>query len=224
MYNSQLICYSEVRLAMSDEHYSDKDYSGMDYNNKSYLNKRYKTFSELVYVVSTKELQYFITKGEFTSFFNYKMKKKLTEIGDSKNKILDVGLFFNTDGEITLIDAEIVGRFIEQSYELKMLEYYKNTSLNKIIREVVNGSEKAKGDFILISYSILYSTLMELYKTISCNIQNAIIYKKQYELEDYNKEDCTIILAVLLILEDLCKYIGVDRNKMMNEIKENIYK
>ncbi|MBU3189399.1 hypothetical protein K9O30_09835 [Clostridium bowmanii] len=209
---------------MSDEHYSDKDYSGMDYNNKSYLNKRYKTFSELVYVVSTKELQYFITKGEFTSFFNYKMKKKLTEIGDSKNKILDVGLFFNTDGEITLIDAEIVGRFIEQSYELKMLEYYKNTSLNKIIREVVNGSEKAKGDFILISYSILYSTLMELYKTISCNIQNAIIYKKQYELEDYNKEDCTIILAVLLILEDLCKYIGVDRNKMMNEIKENIYK
>ena len=79
--------------------------SDMDYNNKSYLNKRYKNFSELVYVVSTKELQYFITKGEFTSFFNYRMKKKLAEIGDSKNEIIDVGVFFNTDGEITLIDA-----------------------------------------------------------------------------------------------------------------------
>lgn len=198
--------------------------SDMDYNNRSYLNKRYKNFAELVYVVSTKELQYFITKGEFTSFFNYRMKKKLVELGDSKNEILDAGVFFNTEGEITLIDAEIVGKFIQQNYELKMLEYYKNTSLNKIIREVVNGSEKAKGDFILISYSILYSTFMELYKTISCNVQNVIIYKKRYELEDYKKEDCIIIITVLLILKDLCKYIGVDRHKMMKEIKENIYR
>ncbi|MGV8983937.1 hypothetical protein [Clostridium sp.] len=203
---------------------SDMDYSNMDYNNKSYLNKRYKNFSDLVYVVSTKELQYFITKGEFTSFFNYRMKKKLAEIVDSKSESLDAGVFFNTEGEITLIDAEIVGKFIQQSYEVKMLEYYKNTSLNKIIREVVNGSGKAKGDFILVSYSVLYSTFMELYKTISCNKQNIIIYKKRYELEDYNKEDCIIIIAILLILEDLCKYIGVDNHKMIKEIKENIYK
>ncbi|MGH4140330.1 hypothetical protein [Clostridium sp.] len=209
---------------MSKMDYGNIDHGDMDYNNKSYLNKRYKNFSELVYVVSTKELQYFITKGEFTSFFNYRMKKKLTEIGDYKNEILDAGVFFNTDGEITLIDAEIVGKFIQQNYELKMLEYYKNTSLNKIIREVVNGSEKAKGDFILISYCILYSTFMELYKTISCNVQSTIIYKKRYELEDYNKEDCNIIIAVLLILEDLCKYIGVDRYKIIEQVKVNIYK
>ena len=198
--------------------------SDMDYNNKSYLNKRYKNFSELVYVVSTKELQYFITKGEFTSFFNYRMRKKLAELADSKNDTLDTGVFFNTNGEITLIDAEIVGKFIQQNYELKILEYYKNTSLNKIIREVVNGSEKAKGDFILISYSILYSIFMELCKSISCSKQNTIIYKKQYVLDDYNKEDCTIIMAVLLILEDLCKYIGIDRHRMMKELMGKIYK
>lgn len=196
----------------------------MDYNNKSYLNKIYKNFSELVYVVSTKELQYFITKGEFTSFFNYTMKKKLAERPDSKNGILDAGVFFNTEGEVTLIDAEIVGKFIQEKYEFKILEYYKNTSLNKIVREVVNGSGKAKGDFILISYSILHSTLMELYKTISCKEQNTIIYKNRYGLEDYNKENCTIIIAVLLILEDLCKYIGVDRHIMMKELKGKIYK
>ena len=153
--------------------------SEMDYNNKSYLKRAYKDFSELVYVVSTKELEYFITKGEFTSSFNYRIKKMLTEIEKEKNELLDTGVFFNTEGEITLIDAEIVGRFIEDNYKLKMVEYYKNTSLNKIIREVVNGSEKAKGDFILISYSILYDTLNELYKTISCKKDSMIVYKNQ---------------------------------------------
>ncbi|MGH4122927.1 MAG: hypothetical protein ACREV6_08365 [Clostridium sp.] len=198
--------------------------SYMDYNNKSYLNKAYKNFSELVYVVSTKELQYFITKGEFTSFFNYRMKKMLSEISDQKNGLVDASIFFNTDGEITLIDAEIVGKFIQDNYRLKMLEYYKNTSLNRIVREVVNGSEKAKGDFILISYSILYNTLKELYKTISCKKDNSIVYKNRYDLEAYYKDDCTMIIAVLLILEDLCKYIGVDRYKMLKEIKEKKYK
>ncbi|GCD12504.1 hypothetical protein [Clostridium tagluense] len=198
--------------------------SDIDYNNKSYLNKAYKNFSELVYVVSTKELQYFITKGEFTSFFNYKMRKMLSEISDQKNGLLDASIFFNTEGEITLIDAEIIGKFIRDNYMLKMLEYYKNTSLNKIIREVVNGSEKAKGDYILISYSILYNTLNELYKTISCKKANTIVYKNRYELEEYYEEDCTMVIAVLLILEDLCKYIGVDRYKMLKEIKEKKYK
>ena len=93
--------------------------SDMDYNNKSYLNKAYKNFSDLVYVVATKELQYFITKGEFTSFFNYRMKKMLSEISEEKNGLLDAGVFFNTDGEITLIDAEIVGKFIQDNYEIK---------------------------------------------------------------------------------------------------------
>ena len=197
--------------------------SDMDYNNKSYLNKTYKKFSDLLYVVATKELQYFITKGEFTSFFNYKMKRMISEISQQKNGLLNGSVFFNTEGEITLIDAEIVGRFIQNNYELKMLEYYKNTSLNKILREVINGSEKAKGDFIFISYTLLYNTLKELYKTISCKKNSSIIYKNRYGLEDYQKDDCTMIIAVLLILEDLCKYIGVDRYKMLKEIKAKIY-
>ena len=193
-------------------------------NNKGYLNRVYKNFSELVYVVSTKELEHFITKGEFTSYFNHRIKKMLTELREEKNELLDAGVFFNTEGEITLIDAEIVGRFVEDNYKLKMLEYYKNTSLNKIVREVINGSEKAKADFILISYSILFDTLNELYKTISCKKDFMVIYKNRYALEDYHKEDCTIIIAVLLILEDLCKYIGIDRHKMLKEIKVKIYK
>lgn len=198
--------------------------SDMENNDKSYLKKVYKNFSDLVYVVSAKELEVFIIKGEFTSFFNYRMKQMIAEINEEKNEILDAGVFFNTKGEITLIDAEVVGKFIEDSYSLKMVEYYKNTSLNKIIREVVNGSEKSKKDFILISYSILYDTLNELYKTISCKKTNMIIYKNRYALEEYHKEDCTIVIATLLILEDLCRYIGVDRYKMVNEIKGKIYK
>jgi len=198
--------------------------SEMDNNNKNYLNKAYKNFSELVYVVSAKELEFFITKGEFTSYFNNRMKKILAEINEEKSEILDAGVFFNTKGEITLIDAETVGKFIEDNYSLKMIDYYKNTSLNKIIREIVNGSEKSKGDFILISYTILYGIINELYKTISCKKTSMIIYRNRFAIEDYHKDDCTMVIAVLLILEELCKYIGVNRYKMMIEIKEKIYK
>lgn len=195
----------------------------MDERDKNHLKKAYKNFSELVYVVSAKELEVFITKGEFTSFFNSRMKKIIAEINEEKNEIIDAGVFFNTKGEITLINAEIVGKFIEDNYKLKMMEYYKNTSLNKIIRGVVNGGEKTKGDFILISYSILYDTLRELYKTISCKKTSMVIYRNRYALEDYKNDDCTMVIAVQLILEDLCKYIGVNRYKMVKEIRTKIY-
>jgi len=198
--------------------------SEMDGKNKDYLNKAYKNFSELVYVVSAKELELFIIKGEFTSYFNSRMKKILAEINEENNGALDAGVFFNTKGEITLIDAETVGRFIEDNYSLKMVDYYKNTSLNRIIREVVNGSEKSKGDFISISYSILYDIINQLYKTISCKKTSMIIYRNRFAIDDYGKDDCTMVIAILLILEDLCKYIGVNRYKMMKEIKSKIYK
>ncbi|MBU3179696.1 hypothetical protein [Clostridium psychrophilum] len=198
--------------------------SEIDGDHKNYLNKAYKNFSELVYVVSAKELEFFITKGEFTSYFNDRMKKILSEINEEKNENLNVGVFFNTKGEITLIDAEIVGKYIEDNFSLKMMEYYKNTSLNKVIKEIVNGSEKSKEDFILISYSILYVTLNQLYKTVSCKKTSLIIYRNRYALEDYRKDDCTIVIAVLLILEDLCKYIGINRYRMVKGIKEKIYK
>ncbi|MGH4050640.1 MAG: hypothetical protein ACREVX_04690 [Clostridium sp.] len=195
----------------------------IDGNNKDYLNKPYKSFSKLVYVASVKELEVFIIKGEFTSYFNYRMKKIIAEINEEKSDILDAGVFFNTKGEITLIDAKIVGKFIEDNYSLKMLEYYKNTSLNKIIRGIVNGSEKSKGDFILISYSILYDTLNELYKTISCKKTSMVIYRNRYALEDYKENDCTMVIAAQIILENLCKYIGINRHKMVNIIKTKIY-
>ena len=203
--------------------WGDMNMREMD-DNKDYLKKAYRNFSELVYIVSTKELEGFIIKGEFTSFFNCRMKKIVAEINEEKNEIIDAGVFFNTKGEITLINAEIVGKFIEDNYKLKMLEYYKNTSLNKIIRGVVNGSEKTKGDFILISYSILYDTLRELYKTISCKKTSMVIYRNRYALEDYKNDDYTMVIATELILENLCKYIGVNRYKMMKEIKTIIYR
>ncbi|WP_298840698.1 hypothetical protein [Clostridium sp.] len=128
--------------------------SDMENNDKKHLKKIYKKFSDLVYVVATTELESFITKGEFTSFFNYRMKQILSEINE-KSEMLGAGVFFNTKGEIILIDVGIVGKFIENNYTLKMLEYYKNISLNKIIRGVVNGSDKSKADFILILLFLL---------------------------------------------------------------------
>lgn len=196
--------------------------STMDHNKKDYLNKSYKNFSELIHAAATRELEYFILKGEFTSAFNYRVKKMLEELRRERGEFLDASVFFNTKGEITLIDAQIVGRFIQDNYKVKVEDYYKNVSLNKIIRQVVNGSEKVKADFTSLSYSILYDTLNELYKNISCKKEDLIIYKNRYALDNYHNTDVVMVIQVLLILEDLCKYIGIERHKMLHYIQRNI--
>jgi hypothetical protein len=126
---------------------------------KEYMKKIYKKFSDFVAVASARELEYFILDSSFTSSFNYRMKKLIEEVKKERNDGIEFSILFNTDGEIVLIDANLIGRYIGNNYNITIEDYYKNTSLNKIIRDVINGSEKAQKDFVTISYSILYHTL-----------------------------------------------------------------
>lgn len=191
---------------------------------KEYMKKIYRRFSDFVSIASARELEYFILDSKFTSSFNYRMKKMIDEIKKEKNDGIEFSIMFNTNGEIALIDANIIGNYIGSNYNIKIEEYYKNASLNKIVRDVINGSEKSQRDFITVSYSILYNILETIYSEIKCKKDMVGIYKKDYVLTDYNGSDIGAVISCVLILEDICKYIGIRENLLLQTINKIVHK
>lgn len=189
--------------------------------NKEYMKKVYRHFSDFVAMAASRELEILIYDAKFTSSFSYKLKQIINEIRESGRKSAEFSVLFNTDGEIAVIDADIVGRFVGDRYNVVMEEYYKNASLNKIIKSVVNGKEKVQEDFIALSYKILYDTINELYMEIKCKKEVINSYKDRYDLMGYNYSDISAVIGALLILEDICKYIGIEEQKIL-ELAENI--
>lgn len=189
---------------------------------KEYMKKVYRRFSDFVATATARELEYFVLDSKFTSSFNYRMKKMIEEIKAEKNDNIEFSILFNTNGEIALIDANIIGKYIGNNYNITIEEYYKNTSLNKIIRDVINGSEKSQKDFITISYSILYHTLHAIYTEIKCKKEIIDTYKKDYLLTDYTGEDIGAVIASILILEDICRYIGVRENLVLQAVNDAV--
>lgn len=189
---------------------------------KEYMKKIYKKFSDFVAIASARELEYFILDSSFTSSFNYRMRKLIEEVKKERNDGIEFSILFNTDGEIVLIDANLIGRYIGNNYNITIEDYYKNTSLNKIIRDVINGSEKAQKDFVTISYSILYHTLKTIYSEIKCKKDIVDKYKRDYFLIDYNSDDIGAVIASTMIIEDICKYIGIEVNLMQQAVNDAV--
>jgi hypothetical protein len=185
---------------------------------KEYMKKIYRRFSDFVAIAASKELEYFVLDSKFTSSFNYRMKKMIEEIKQEKNEDIEFSILFNTNGEIALIDANVIGRYIGNNYNITIEEYYKNASLNKIIRDVINGSEKSQKDFITISYSILYHTIDTIYSEIKCKKDIVDNYKRDYMLVDYNEADIGAVIACILIIEDICRYIGIRENLVLQSV------
>lgn len=189
---------------------------------KEYMKKLYKRFSDFVAIASARELEYFILDSKFTSNFNYNMKKLIDEIEKEKNEDIGFSVLFNTNGEIAIINADILGKHIGNRYNITIEEYYKNVSLNKIVRDVINGSDKSKRDFINISYSILYDTIESIYSEIKCKKDTVDNYKRDYFFNDYKKEDIGAVIACILIIEDICKYIGIEGNLLLEAVRDAI--
>jgi hypothetical protein len=187
--------------------------------NKDYMKNVYRNFSEFVAITAARELEYFITDAEFTSAFNYRMKRLLDEAEKSGKDELNFSILLNTNGEVALIDSEIIGNFISDNYTVLIEKHYKNRELNKIINEVVNGTEKCRKDFVIVSYSILYDVLNKLYKELKCKKELYHNIEARFEMKDYKGEDSLMIAAVYLILEDICKYIGIQKNKVIEYTK-----
>jgi hypothetical protein len=198
---------------------------GVNLRNKEFLRKVYKRFSDFVAVAASRELDFLILDAKYTTAFSYRLKQILGEIKESGNPMAELSVFFNTDGDIALIDADLVGNFVGDSYCVGMEENYKNASLNKIVKSVINNSsEKVQQDFVLISYKVLYNTLDQLYMEVKCRKEVLSQYKQMYNVYCYEYEDASVVIASLLVLEDICRYIGISNDKIMNLVENTICK
>lgn len=183
---------------------------------KEYLKKIYKHFADFIAIAASRELEYFVLDSKFTTAFNSRMKKIVQDIKREGKNSIELSILFNTDEEIVLIDANIIGRFVANNYTITIEEYYKDSSLNKIVRDVINGNNKVQKDFMLISYNILYNILQETYKEIKYKKDIIQKYKQKFGIENYSKDDIAIRIATFLILEDVGKYINIDKDILMD--------
>ena len=194
--------------------------------NEDYLNRSYIQFKDFLRVAITKELEYFVLDAKFTSFFNYKVKEIVNEIGKDEKRDVEGSVIFNTEGAIALIDAGIIGDFIKNNYIIAMEKYYKLIHVDKVIKNIQISGDKSKIDFIKISYSILYKTIEELYQDIIYKKEIKDKYIKRFRLEkhldkDLDKDVGEIVL-ILLILEDICKYLKIDLKILYRSINKII--
>jgi hypothetical protein len=186
---------------------------------KDYMKKVYRNFSEFVSECSSRELEYFIFDSKFTTEFNERIKELMNEIQVQGKKSVELAIIFNTEGEIALIDSSIIGNYIGNSYAKHMEEYYKENSLNNIVKHVVNGTEKSKKDFLIISYRILYNTLNSMYFDIKYRKETLDNYAKLHNLKHCHQEDCSIVVASILIVEDICRYMSIKESTLVDAIR-----
>lgn len=189
--------------------------------NRQFLKKIYRKFSDFISISSARELEFIIIDSKFKASFNKNMKSLFKEIKNDGIDDIEFTIFFNTDDEIVLIDASILGKFISDAYTLAMEKFYKGVSLNKIAKEIVNGNDKSKEDFIAVSYKVLYSILIEMYREIKCRRDLLERLKKHFKLSYYNKEDISIVIISLQIIEDICKYLKIDESSLINFIQNS---
>ena len=177
--------------------------------NKDYLKKIYKQFSKFIETAAARELEYFILDAKYTKVFNKRVKELIEELENESRKDANISVIFDTNGEIAVISSDVLGKYISDCYNLTMGNYYKEESLNRVVREVINGSEKAQIDFLRVSYAVMYNVLGGLYSEIKCKKEVMDGYKESYGLARYEKEDLVLIILSLLIIEDICRYIGI---------------
>ncbi|MBC2579567.1 hypothetical protein [Clostridium sp. DJ247] len=183
------------------------------------MKKIYRDFSEFIAECASRELEYFVFDSRFTTMFNKRINELIEEIKKEGKKNIDIAIIFNTEGEIALIDSYVIGRYVANNYDTHMQGYYKEISLNNIVKHVVNSSEKAKMDFVILSYNILYDTLNSMYCDISCKKDALSEYIELYNMKHCEGDQCALEVASILILEDICKYIGVNDGTLMDSIQ-----
>ncbi|AGK98394.1 hypothetical protein [Clostridium pasteurianum] len=189
-------------------------------NNKDYMGKLFKNFYDFISLAASRELEYVIFDARYTTYFNNKMKELLNDIKKQDEKDLEFSIMFNTKGEVAIIDSKIVGKYIGNYYNIQMEQYYKGAKLNKIVWDIINGKDKIKQDFIVVSYKIIYTVLNEIYMDIKYNGRILDEYKSGYGFGNYMGKDISIIIISILILEDICSYIGIEDRILLGYFKK----
>ncbi|NEZ46709.1 hypothetical protein FDF74_05700 [Clostridium niameyense] len=187
-------------------------------------------FSDFLSDVIVEKMRIFILNGSFKKKFNEDMKKMIKEMKGSEKEKIDLIIMFNTDGNIAIIDESIIAKIIYNDYENLMRLYYRISSLNKLIKNLLMGDKIIKESFIKVSYKVFYNSLIKIYSELKCRKDIIVKYRLKYNLVNYNKEDISIIVLIILILEEICfqfnlDYITIEKiiNSMINVKTNNDY-
>lgn len=165
-----------------------------------------------------------ILDSKFTKEFNLNIKKLYDSIKMDGNDNIEFTILFNTSGEIAVIDGYVLGNYVADKYTLAMEQYYKNNKLNKVVKQVVNGSRKSMEDFLILSEKVLYNTFLSMFSEIKT--RKDVIEKYKYNksmLESYKGEDLPIIFISILIVEDICKYLGIKMDIFRETLNKIIF-
>lgn len=179
--------------------------------NKEYLTKVYRHFKDFTAEASARELEYFVLDSKHTDAFNTRMKEIVESIRKDGKEDIEFSILFNTEGQVAVIDSDIIGRFIGNNYNVSIQRYYKTDNLNKVVRLVVNGTEKNKTDFVIVSYKIIHDTLKTIYNEIIYRKDIEEGYIKKYGLENYSENDIAIVIPTLMIMEDIVRYLNISQ-------------
>lgn len=172
------------------------------------LKKKYTNFSELIAAAAARELGFMIINAEYTRAFSIRLKQIISELDEKQRTLASISCLFNTKGDIAIIDEALVGQFISIRYKNAIEEHYRGMALNKIASAVIDGGEKRSLDFLSLSYDVLYEILSEIYKEIKCRKDVLIVHKEKYNIESYNNVDNVMVTIILMIIEDIIKYLN----------------
>lgn len=177
--------------------------------NKQFIWKVYRNFSDFVSIAASRELEFLVLDSKFKNDFNAHMRKLFKEIKEAKEETIEFTMFFSEEGEVVLVDSSILGKYISDNYKIIMEGYYKN-SLNKIVKEIVNGTTKTKEDFIKITYRSIYGTLIAMYEEIKYKKELLEKLMYNFKISHYKGEDLPVVAISLQITEDICKYLKLN--------------
>lgn len=166
------------------------------------------------------ELEIFINNAEYTTFFNHNMRRLIDEINEVPNDEISIEVLFNTKGEISVIDAEVLAKYISSNY-IKLLEVQYDDNLTNIFFNIKKGEENDKETFVRFSFDVLCGIFNHIYKNITVNKGLNFKYIKKYQIKNYREEDIPLKILVHLILEDICKKIGEEHLEIISYLKNS---
>lgn len=195
----------------------------LDANNKmedlNYVENSNKDFMDFMEQVISTEIDSYIIDSSFTKEFNKRLIEVMDEIRKS-NPDIEFSIIFNVDKEISLIDSLILGKFTIDLYFVYMSQYYRSKDLMTILSYMHNEDETQKRRFIVDSMHIFYNIFNEMFKDIKYNKSVSYKYKKYYKLSKLKNKKDSLMVLVILILEDMCKYFKIKNSLLIECCKE----
>lgn len=187
--------------------------------NINYVENSNKEFMEFIETVISNEIDCYIVDSRFTKEFNKRLIEVMEEIRKG-NPDIEFSIIFNVDKEVSLIDSLILGNFAGDLYSVYMSKYYKSKDLQTILNYMHSEDDAEKKKFITNSISVFYDIFNEMFKEIKYNKSVFSKYEEYYNLSKLEKNKNSLMVLVILILEDMCRYFKIKNSLLIECCKE----